>query len=59
MIKKLQLTKDEDLQLTSLIDTRIAQLSYDNTWAKKSDEAKKLHRKEMNLWKKVFYQLIK
>ena len=55
MIKELALTKKEDLKLTSLIDKKIAEL----TFALKSEGAKKLHRQEMNLWKKVFYQLIR
>ena len=58
MIKKLLLTEAEDLKLTSLIDKRIAELTNDHTFASKSEESKKLHRLEMKLWKKVFYQLI-
>ena len=57
-IKKLKLTEAELNQLCLIIDTKIARLTNDNTWAKKSDEEQKLHRSEMNLLKKVFYQLI-
>jgi len=56
--KKLKLTENELHQLCMMIDTKIARLTNDNTWAKKSDEEKKLHRSEMDLWKKVFYQLM-
>ena len=59
MIKELALTKEEDLKLTSLIDKKIAELTNDDTFALKSEGEKKLHRQEMDLWKKVFYQLIR
>jgi hypothetical protein len=57
-IKKLKLTEAELNQLCLILDTKIARLTNDNTWLKKSDKEKKLHRSEMNLLKKVFYQLI-
>ena len=57
-IKKLKLTEAELNQLCLILDTKIARLTNDNKWLKKSDKEKKLHRSEMNLLKKVFYQLI-